>query len=281
MEGILVANSYGKSRVRVSQVTGEDDRRLFRQLDVDVCLEGDFLDSYELGDNTKIIPTDSMKNTVNVFARKYPIDSIEGWAIRLGRHFVDTYPQVSAAAITVEEEQWERIINKGEPDPHAFVGGTSERPCTAVRVERDKGISVISGIRGLLVLKTGKSAFKGYIHDEFTTLPEVDERIFSTVITADWKYASAKHDWNSARAKTRQAIIESFADHMSYSVQETLLAMGRAALAVCRDITQITFDLPNKHHNPVNLTPFGLDNPNVVFTPAEAPFGVIKGTVQR
>ena len=39
--------------------------------------------------------------------------------------------------------------------------------------------------------------------------------------------------------------------------------------------------MPNLHHFVVDLEPFGLDNPNVVFWAAHSPYGLIEGTIRR
>ncbi len=39
--------------------------------------------------------------------------------------------------------------------------------------------------------------------------------------------------------------------------------------------------MPNKHHFLVDLSPFGLDNPNEVYYAADRPYGLIEGTVTR
>jgi len=279
--GTLAANSYGKSRVRISQVTREADRHVIRQLIVETSLEGDFAETYLTGDNRKVVATDSMKNTVNVFARELRIDSIEEWCLAMARHFVATYPQVAAASVRAEEEVWQRMETRGAADPFAFVGGGSERPWTKASVVRGGKETITSGLDGLLVLKTTKSAFKDFVTDRFRTLSDTEDRIFSTVVSAEWHYSSLRQPWNDCRAKIRAAMLETFADHMSWSVQETLLAMGQAALAACDAVSQITFELPNKHHIPVDLRPFGLDNPKMVCTPTDEPYGLIKGTVVR
>jgi urate oxidase len=57
--------------------------------------------------------------------------------------------------------------------------------------------------------------------------------------------------------------------------------MGAAALDACRDLVEITLTLPNRHHLPVDLSQFGLDNPNEVFVATDQPFGVIEATIRR
>ena len=57
--------------------------------------------------------------------------------------------------------------------------------------------------------------------------------------------------------------------------------MGEAALSASADIAEITLAMPNRHHLLVDLEPFGLDNPNVVFVATDRPFGLIEATVRR
>ncbi|MDX6310813.1 MAG: urate oxidase, partial [Streptomyces sp.] len=70
-----------------------------------------------------------------------------------------------------------------------------------------------------------------------------------------------------------------FADLHSLALQQTLFEMGRAAIAVCPAIAEIRLTMPNKHHFVVDLSPFGLDNPNVVFHADDRPYGKIEASV--
>ncbi len=148
-------------------------------------------------------------------------------------------------------------------------------------VTRDAGGSqVASGLANLVVLKTTDSAFSGFPRDEYTTLPETEDRILATSITAVWNYRSTTADF-AARDRVRTALVETFAAHESRSVQETLYAMGEAALAACSDVMEITLTLPNRHHVLVDLRPFGLGNPNEIFVATDQPFGLIEATIRR
>ena len=40
-----------------------------KEIDVTAMLNGDFATSYTAGDNTKVVPTDTIKNTINVLAK--------------------------------------------------------------------------------------------------------------------------------------------------------------------------------------------------------------------
>jgi urate oxidase len=219
-----------------------------------------------------------MKNTVYAFARTEPIDNVEGFAIRLAEHFGAT-PYVERVSISATEQRWERLTAAGRPHPHAFVQPGGEQWTS--RVVRDaQGTVLTSGLTNLVVLKTTDSAFAGFPRDGFTTLPDTDDRVLATSITATWTYRPGTEAfW--ARQPIRLALLETFAAHDSLSVQHTLYAMGEAALAACPDIVDITLTLPNRHHLRVDLAPFGLDNPNVVFVATDQPFGLIEATIRR
>jgi len=274
----LAWNRYGKSRIRLVKVRRAADPHAIVDLTLDVQLEGAFDAVYVEGDNRSCHATDTMKNTVYAFARRDPIDAVEPFAIRLADHFI-AKPPVSRVTITVVEHPWSAVAVKGGTHPHAFVqSGAGEWTASVTRDAT--GVQVASGVTNLVVLKTTDSAFSGFPRDQYTTLPETDDRILATSMTASWKYRPGTTDF-AARDRVRAALIETFAGHLSLSVQHTLYAMGEAALAACADITEITLTLPNRHHLLVDLRPFGLDNPNEVFVATDQPYGLIEATIAR
>jgi urate oxidase len=277
---VLTHHAYGKSQIRLTRVTRHADRHDVKELCVGIQLEGDFAASYLAGDNRDIVATDTMKNIVYVLAKKHGIGAVESFGETVARHFVQTYPQVSAATIVLVEHSWRRIVADGLDHPHAFVGGTCEKRKADVTCTR-QGVRVDSGLSELSLLKTTDSAFAGFVRDEYTTLRETDDRIFATLLSARWLYGKAPADWNRAYHAVRLALVETFARHHSLSVQQTLHAMGTAALQACPEIDEITLTMPNKHHQLVNLGPFGLENPNEVFVATDEPHGVITGTLSR
>lgn len=279
MAVVLTQHAYGKSQVRLTKVTRHANRHDLDEWSVDVQLDGDFAAAYTDGDNRTVVATDTMKNTVYVLARDHDLSSPEAFGRTLAGHFLDTYPQVSAATIRVSVHPWQRIEAGGRPHPHAFVGGGSERRVGTVARTRH-GERISAGLDDLLLLKTTDSAFRGFHRDEFTTLPEVDDRIMATVLTADWQYAD-EVDWNGCHALIRRVLLEAFAGHRSLGVQHTLYAMGAAALAACPAVEEIALTMPNRHRLLVNLAPLGRDNPNAVFVATDEPFGLISGTLRR
>jgi len=282
---VLEWNRYGKSRVRLVKVRRqsagpdrEHEPHEIVDLTIDLQLEGAFDAVYVEGDNASCHATDTMKNTVYAFARRDPIAHVEAFALRLAEHFI-AKPAVSRVRISAVEHRWDRLSVAGRPHPHAFVQSGGEQWTASVTRVADRS-DVVSGVTNLIVLKTTDSAFAGFPRDEYTTLPETNDRILATSVAASWHYRDRRVDFSN-RDRIRSALVETFAAHDSRSVQHTLYAMGNAALAACGEIDEITLTLPNRHHLLVDLTPFGLDNPNEVFVATDQPYGLIEATIRR
>jgi urate oxidase len=274
----LTWNRYGKSRVRLVKVRRQPHPHELVDLTLDVQLEGAFEVVYASGDNRSCLATDTMKNVVSALARQDPIAHVESFAERLAEHFA-AKPAVSRVRISAVEHRWERITVGGRPHPHAFTLPGDEH-WTAVVTRDAEGVDVTSGLANLVVLKTTDSAFSGFPRDRYTTLADTEDRILATSVTAAWKYRRGTRDFGG-RARIRQRLIETFAEHDSRSVQHTLYAMAEAALDACDDVSEVTLTLPNRHHLLVDLAPFGLDNPNEIFVATDQPFGLMEATVRR
>jgi urate oxidase len=276
----LRQNDYGKSRVRLLRVTRREDRREIRELTLSIRFEGDFETAHTEGDNSKILPTDTMKNTVYALARKNPVPSAEAFCGVLIDHFLGRNPQVTRVHVQAVEQLWDRIARDGKPDAFAFVRASEEKRTALVTGTRD-GTTIRAGMKNLIALKTTKSAFEGFLRDSYTTLREDRSRIMSTAIRADWLYASAKIDFNRVWNDVRQTLLEAFAEHDSLSLQHTLYAMGKAVLEEHSAIREIRLSLPNKHYHLADLSPFGMTNPSEVFVPTDEPHGLIEATLGK
>jgi len=273
----LTWNRYGKSRVRLVKVRRDRDPHELVDLSIDVQLEGDFEAVYTDGDNRSCLATDTMKNTVYALARHDPIAHVESFALKLAEHFAER-PAVSKVRISAIEFRWDRISSAGRPHPHAFIQTGPEHWTATVTRDRN-GSDVTAGIDDLVLLKTTDSAFRGFPRDLFTTLPETSDRILATSVTATWRYRQGA-DFGKRRM-IRQLLVETFAEHISQSVQHTLYAMAEAVLDARPDVKEITLKMPNRHHLLVDLEPLGLDNPNEIFVATDQPFGLIEATVSR
>jgi urate oxidase len=270
----LGRHGYGKSEVRVVKVTRTPGRHVLRDLTVDVALEGDFAAAHTSGDNSALIATDTMRNGVYALARTHPIDSLESFAAALVEHFLRAGPTVTRVRIDVAEHPWERL---GDHE-HAFQRGHGGTRVASVSGDGST-TTYEAGIDDLLVLRTTGSGWEGFVRDEYTTLPDTDDRILATIVAARWTYADAPDE--SAWAAVRDTMLEAFGDHYSPSVQFTLNRMGEAVLERHPEVQRIHLSLPNRHHLLFDLQRFGLDNPNVVFHATTEPYGLIEGTIER
>lgn len=272
----LGANQYGKAEVRVLRVargadTGGGD--VIRDWNVSTSLSGDLAATHLTGDNSGVLTTDTQKNTVQAFASRLGAVEPEVLGLELAAHFTGSQPQISRARVAVSEYGWDRL------GPHSFArNGSLTR---SVRVVHDQalGASVVSGIEQLIVLNTTDSEFWGFPRDEYTTLAETTDRILATEVSAWWRYRGVDTDWAAAFGEARQALLAAFSGTYSYSLQQTLFAMGKRVIAEVPAVCEVRLALPNKHHYLVDLAPFGLANDAEVYYPGDRPYGLIEGTV--
>ena len=277
----LGENHYGKSRVRVMKVMRHETHHAMKEWNVRVLLHGDFESCFTAGDNCRILPTDTMKNTVYSLARESQAATLEEFAIELVEYLLANNPQVIKASAEVEEKSWEPVLVDGIPHPTTYKLGGSELQTTEAARERGHTLKVTSGIDGLVILKTTKSAFTGYIKDKLTTLPESTDRIFGTRATVTWDYIDAPQNYADARATALATLLKVFADHDSLSVQHTLYDVGEAMLAAVPEIARVKLTMPNLHCNLADLSRFGQDNPNQIFIPIDEPHGYIEAVIER
>ena len=277
----IIHDNYGKARVRLMKVERKGEWHELQNLTVNIAFEGDFTEVHTVGDNSRVLPTDTMKNMVYTLAHQtQEIEEIEVFGLRLADYFLTNNNQLTRVIIEIAEHGWTRIAVGGEPHQHSFVKGGDEKRTAIISATRS-GATVESGVENLIVLKTTKSGFAGYIKDQYTTLPETTDRIFATSIKAVWRYTNTNAATGDAWRNIRQTIIETFAEHDSLSVQHTLYAMGEAVLEKFPDIAEIAFSLPNIHCLPIDFTRFGLENDNRIFVPTDEPHGLIEARLSR
>ncbi len=271
---VLGPHRYGKAETRLVRVTRDGDTHGLADLNVSIALAGELEATHLTGDNGGVLPTDTMKNTVYAFARERGVGEPEEFALLLGRHFVATRPQISHATVRIDSYGWERL------GPHSF-----RRSGDFVRTARadvgDGAVQVESGLRDFVVLNTTDSEFHGFARDEYTTLPETTDRILATAVDARWRHASDSSPWAESFEKAKDAMVHAFVTTYSYSLQQTLYAMGSRVLQSRPEIAEIRLELPNRHHYLADLAPFDLTNPGEVFIAGDRPYGLIEGTVTR
>jgi urate oxidase len=275
-------NQYGKAETRVVRVYRDADPHELVDYNVSVALVGDFADIHLHGDNANCLTTDATKNTVNAFAKEHgdAARQPESFGLALAHHFVDDVEPVHRARITLEMYPWRRLHTGGHPHPHAFAreGGYVR---TATVTYDGSRAWVVSGVKDLVLLKTTDSEFHGFLQERYTTLPPTRDRVMATSVTSQWWHTDLVTDWARSYADALATMTDVFAGHHSLALQQTMFAMGEAMIESQPEIGEVRFSLPNKHHFAVDLSPFGLENPNEVFHADDRPYGYIEGTIRR
>ncbi len=295
----LGANRYGKRAIRLVKVVRDPEGHTVRDLTVDVALEGDFAAAHKAGDNALVVPTDTMKNTVYALAAERLDGPIEAFGMVLATHFL-TFPQVGRATVDLREHRWKPIggaggstagavpvPSAGAPDGAAGgpAAGAFRRAGDATRTAKvtstRETTAVESGLEDLVVMKTAGSAFSGFPRDRNTTLPETRDRIMATSVTVTWRHNGLAVDWDASHAAIATTLLEVFADHESESVQHSIWVMATAMLERHAGIDEVRMVLPNLHHLPVDLMPFGGTNRGEIFVATTEPHGLIEATIHR
>ncbi|KAI4211659.1 MAG: hypothetical protein LQ351_005562 [Letrouitia transgressa] len=255
----LAAAQYGKDNIRVYKVHRDKKTGVQTVVEMTVCvlLQGEIDTSYTEADNSVVVATDTMKNTVYIMAKEHPVTPPELFGSIVATHFIETYKHIHSAQVKIVGHRWTRMTVDGQPHPHSFFrDGAETRNVEAIATE-GKGISIRSAISGLLVLKSTGSAFHHFIRNEYTSLPETNDRILSTEVDCGWTWntfssikdvgdTSTKFDeaWGTARDIT----LSTFAKDESASVQNTMYKMCDQILGAVPTIQKVDYSLPNKHY---------------------------------
>ncbi|MGW3680787.1 factor-independent urate hydroxylase [Streptomyces prasinus] len=292
MPTMLGQNQYGKAENRVVRITREGSTHHIKDLNVSVALSGDMEDVHRSGSNANVLPTDTTKNTVFAFAKKYGIESAERFGIHLARHFVTSQEPVHRARVRIEEYAWDRIAtsdaHRRERGEHSFVRRGQETRLAQVTYDGERW-EVVSGLKDLTVLNSTDSEFHGFLKDGYTTLEETRDRVLATSVTARWRFGwtedgQAMPDWETSYERTKRHLLRAFAETYSLSLQQTMYRMGARVIEHGEEVDEVRLSLPNSHHFQVDLEPFGLDNDSAdgaVYFAADRPYGLIEATILR
>ncbi|SPP79648.1 uricase [Drosophila guanche] len=310
----ITDHGYGKDAVKVLHVSRKGPVHTIQEFEVGTHLKLYSKKDYYQGNNSDIVATDSQKNTVYLLAKKYGIESPEKFALLLGQHFLKKYSHVEEAHIHVETYPWQRVcqeetkasttsvvgqgscnnfssIDNRSLHNHAFIfTPTALHYCDVVIRRQDPKQTVITGIKGLRVLKTTQSSFVNFVNDEFRSLPDQYDRIFSTVVDCSWEYSDTDTvNFSRAWQQVKNIILRNFAGDpqvgvSSPSVQHTLYLSEKQVLDVIPQVSVISMTMPNKHYFNFDTKPFQQIVPgdnNEVFIPVDKPHGTIYAQLAR
>lgn len=287
---------YGKDNIRVYKVHRDETTGVQDVVEMTCCvlLEGEIDSSYTEADNSVVVATDTMKNTVYIMAKQNPVTPPELFASIVGTHFIETYPHIHIANVKVIVHRWTRMIVDGKPHPHSFYRDGEETRIVEARAVREKGIEIRSAISGLLVLKSTGSQFHHFVRNDFTTLPDVYDRILSTSVDAGWTWKTfggiedvkkGVAQFDETFTAAREITMKTFAIEDSPSVQNTMYKMCDQILEVAPLVEAVDYSLPNKHYFEIDLSwHHGTKNTGKdaeVYAPQSNPNGLIKCTVTR
>jgi urate oxidase len=277
---ILGKNQYGKAENRLVRIYRDAPRHEIHDVNVSVCLRGDFAAAHLAGDQSDVLPTDTQKQTAYAYAKEKGLQSIEDYALALAKHFVADVEPVVGARIEIEEYAWERVVVDGTEHDHTWVRKGQEVRTAAITVEGNDEW-VIGGLKDLVILKSTGSEFAGFLTDPYTVLEPTHDRVMATSLVAQWRFTTSEVDWEATYVGVKAQLVKQFAIVQSRALQQTLYEMGKAVLQTYPQIAEIRLSAPNKHHFIYDLSKFGLENHNEVFHADDRPYGLIQATVTR
>jgi len=246
-----------------------------------------FWPTYETGDNTGLIATDSMKNFIQRETMNYPGYDLESYGRFLAGRFLDTYPQVEGVQLTATEIPYHAIAGVAAAfSPHgaaSFSPYGPERAMARIELRRSGGaletVEVRSGIQGFRLLRLGGSAFHGFVRDRYTTLPDIRNRPLHMGLALDWLYtdASAAFSDGAITSQVRALVHQTFQAFESGSIQQIIYQLGMALLAAIPPIAEVNLEAHNRTWDTVAEQ----DETLGVYTEARPPAGVLGLTLRR
>lgn len=294
----LLESSYGKANVKFLKVKKNPSNPTEQDVleaNVQVLLRGGFDVSYTKADNSPIVPTDTVKNTILVEAKKTDVWPIERFAAHLAKHFSSKYAHVMGVEVNIVQAKWSRFNVNDAPHPHSFKHeGPETRRVFLDYCKRKDKLVVKSSIKDLTVLKSTGSMFYGYNVCDYTTLKPTKDRILSTDVDASWTYSSKALSnfedvfkqadaglFDKTYESARKVTLDLFALENSASVQATMYNMSHKILELVPEVENVTYILPNKHYILFNFEWKGIKDNSELFYPSPDPNGLIKSTVGR
>ena len=227
----------------------------------------------------RLLATDTMRNAVYVLARQA---RRRASSRRSGARSSSTSSspgrRCTRAQVRLVAHPWARL---GEHE-HAFQrGGGGERDRHRQR-RRDSAAASRPASRGSRCCARPARGGQGFLRDELTTLPETDDRILATAVSARWTYAEGGIDYGAAWQRRARRDPRGLRRPLQPLGAVHAAAHGpRRAQGRSTPIERVHLSLPNRHHLLYDLSRFGLENPNEVFHATTEPYGLIEGTVER
>lgn len=256
--------SYGKDAVSVYRT---DPRGNLFAAEIELVIQGDaFLPSYTEGDNSMVVATDSMKNFIHSCGCDFKGSSLEEFLAYVGRCFLERYDHVEAVRLEGRGLTFER---RGEA---LYQQTYADRGVAWLEMGPEGVVDHRSGRIGLHLVKLTGSAFRGFVRDEYTTLPEAVDRPLFVHLDVHWRHRDFER--RVAGEDVRDLVIATFDDFVSESIQHLVHEMGRRMLERFDAIEQIEFDGQNRLWDAAHAL-----GQVTVYTEARPPYGDRKSVV--
>ena len=215
---------YGKGDVSVYRLRRDGPNPGVFGAKVKILICGDaFWPTYTTGDNSQLVATDSMKNFIQRETMNFTGDDLESFCEFLAGKFMAKYPQAEAAEVSASEIPYEAFDNARL----AYAPSGPERAFARLEINRAGVVERRSGIEGFRLLRLSGSAFKGFVRDEYTTLPDITNRPLHMWLDLDWTGPAVA----PVTREVRTIVREVFAGFESGSIQQIIYQIGQKMLA--------------------------------------------------
>jgi urate oxidase/2-oxo-4-hydroxy-4-carboxy-5-ureidoimidazoline decarboxylase len=267
---------YGKGDVTVYRLY-RDDRAAVFGANVLILIYGDaFWATYTTGDNTSLVATDSMKNFIQRETMNFTGNDLEGYCHFLADKFMKTYSQAEGAQVSATEVPYAPV----HAGAVAFAPAGPERASAKIEIARDLAtVEARSGISGFRLLRLNGSAFKGFVRDQYTTLPDIENRPLHMWLDLDWTYvdASAAFSEGAVTKQVRKLVHEVFNSFESGSIQQIIYQIGTKMLQDIPTIAEVNLEANNRTWDTVAEQGDAVG----VYTDPRPPFGCLGLSLRR
>jgi len=264
---------YGKAEVRVyrthaaplrevtaipeSPFTGRENVLMGAAIEVVVRGEA-FLEAYTLGDNRRVVATDTMKNFIQIAALRCEAPTLEGWLHEIGAAFLATYPHMERLTMLGRELPFSPAVVPEEGgfalSDRLFSRDRGDHSTASLDLERSEGGIAITdhscGRAELQLIKLTGSAFADFARDEHTTLPERPDRALYIWTDIGWRYADPADALDASRYVAGEQVADLaasvFHEFVSLSIQHLVHEIGQRMLSRWPQLTEVSFDAQNR-----------------------------------
>ena len=262
-------------------------------VDVQVALHGEgFLKNYTDGDNSTCIATDTMRNFIELQGGKIEFSTIDGFLAETAKRFLKQWPHIEQIDLAGQAVAFDDVAvskdGKIENSGIMFRPRKTERPRASVTVRRAGDdfeiVSHISGITDIHLMKITGSSFKDFHQDEYTKLPEKEDRNLFIYVDIDWTYLNAEDGASLDTAnyvpaeQIRDIAATVFHELNDQSIQHLVYQIGLRILERFPQLKDVSYYTNNRTLSEVAKTD---DGKGKVYTEPTAPYGFQAFTVTR